>query len=126
MSAKYLLAVGAGSFVGGVARYLVSLAIRPGAITHFPWNTFIVNIAGCFLIGIAFGFFERGTTSHGWRLFITTGLLGGFTTFSAFSIETVNLFKEKHTTAAILYVSLSVVIGLLVTLIAYNISKKVI
>ncbi|MCL1909885.1 MAG: fluoride efflux transporter CrcB [Kiritimatiellaeota bacterium] len=120
MGIKLILAVGLGSGIGGMMRHALSSAIRTNTAAHFPWHTLAVNIAGCFLIGLVFAFFDRNQISHNWKLFLATGILGGFTTFSAFSIETVNLLRDKHFTNAMLYVSASVILGLLATFIAYQ------
>ena len=120
---KLIIMIGLGSFIGGVGRYLLSVLIQSRAATPFPLGTLAVNLIGCFLIGIVFGFFDRGQVSHEWRLFLATGVLGGFTTFSAFSIETFTLFREGHFAYVVLYVLASVVLGLLATASAYLMVK---
>jgi CrcB protein len=122
---KLILAIGAGSFIGGVFRYLLSLLIQTKTTTNFPSGTLAVNLIGCFFIGIVFGIFDKGNMSHEWKLFLATGLLGGFTTFSAFSIETFTLFKEGHTGYAMLYILASVLLGLLATYAAYLMIKHI-
>jgi len=116
---KIIIAIGAGSFIGGVCRYLLTLLIQTKTTTNFPLGTLIVNILGCFFIGLVFGFFDKGQVSHEWKLFVATGILGGFTTFSAFSIETFTLFREGHAEYALIYVFASVLLGLAATYIAY-------
>jgi len=120
---KLIFSIGAGSFIGGVFRYLLTLLVHAKTTTNFPLGTLIVNIIGCFFIGIVFGFFDKGQMSHEWKLFLATGLLGGFTTFSAFSMETFTLFREGHTGHAFLYIIASVVLGLLATYMAYLLVK---
>jgi len=120
---KLILAIGAGSFVGGVLRYLLSLLIHAKTTTNFPLGTLTVNIIGCFFIGIVIGFFDKGMVSHEWKLFLATGVLGGFTTFSAFSIETFTLFREGNAGYALLYIFASVLVGLLATYIGYLMVK---
>lgn len=117
---KILLAVGLGSFIGGIARYLLSLPLPIKLGTHFPWATFAVNILGCFAIGLVYAIFEKGLISTEWRLFLATGILGGFTTFSAFSYETVFLFRSGLALQAGLYVVGSISLGLLATWLAYR------
>jgi len=116
---ELILIVGAGSFIGGVFRYLLSLLIQAKTVSQFPSHTLTVNIIGCFFIGVVFGIFDKGRISHEWKLFLTTGILGGFTTFSAFSNETIVLFREGHIGYALLYISASVFLGLLATYVAY-------
>jgi len=120
---KLILTIGAGSFIGGVFRYLLSLLIQTKTTTNFPLGTLTVNIIGCFFIGIVFGIFAKGQMSHEWKLFLATGIIGGFTTFSAFSIETFTLFREGYAGYALLYVLASVLLGLLATYIAYLMIK---
>jgi len=101
---KTLLAIGTGSFIGGISRYLLSRFIQGGIYSGFPFGTLGVNIIGCFLIGLVFGISERGNMSQEWRLFLATGILGGFTTFSAFSNETVGMFRDGQFGYAGLYI----------------------
>ena len=120
---KVIFAIGLGSFIGGVFRYLLTLLVQTKATINFPLGTLIVNIIGCFFIGIVLGFFDKGEISHEWKLFLATGVIGGFTTFSAFSSETLVLFKDGHTGYAFLYIAASVILGLLATYIAYLLVK---
>jgi CrcB protein len=119
MNIKLVFAIGAGSFLGGVFRYLLSLLIQAKTASSFPFPTLIINIIGCFFIGIVIGFFDKGQLSHAWKLFLATGVLGGFTTFSAFSHETIVLFREGHSIHAFIYIAAGIVLGLLVTYLAY-------
>ena len=119
-----IFAIGAGSFIGGVCRYLLSLLIQSKMTSPFPLSTLVVNIIGCFFIGIVFGVFDKGQISHEWKLFLATGVLGGFTTFSAFSNETFILFREGYNGSALLYILASVVLGLLATFGAYLLMKQ--
>jgi CrcB protein len=123
MTVKLILIVGIGSFIGGIFRYLLTLLIHVKAISHFPLNTLAINLIGCFFIGIVFGIFDRGHLSLEWKLFLATGILGGFTTFSAFSVETFNLLRGGYVGSALLYVSASVLIGVLLTYAAYSLAK---
>ena len=120
---KLIFLIGTGSFIGGVFRYLLSLLIQAKTTSPFPLSTLTVNIIGCFCIGIVFGFFDKGQISHEWKLFFATGVLGGFTTFSAFSNETIVLFREGDAGYALLYILASVVFGLLATYAAYLLIK---
>jgi fluoride exporter len=120
---KMILAIGTGSFIGGISRYLLSLLIQNRVYSTFPFGTMGVNILGCFLIGIVFGFADRGNMSQEWRLFLATGVLGGFTTFSAFSNETVGMLRDGQLWYASAYVAGSVVLGLVATFIGIMIIK---
>jgi CrcB protein len=120
---KLILAIGAGSFIGGVFRYLLSLLIQTKTTTNFPLETLTVNIIGCFFIGIVIGFFDKEQLSNEWKLFLATGVIGGFTTFSAFSIETFVLFHEGYAGYALMYILASVLLGLLATYGAYLLVK---
>jgi len=109
---KILLLIGTGSFIGGVSRYLLSQWIQPKSLNAFPWGTLSVNLIGCLLIGIIFGLAEKGNLSNEVRLFLTTGVLGGFTTFSAFSNETVIMLHNGQSTNAFVYILISVLVGI--------------
>ncbi len=116
---KTALLIGLGSFIGGTSRYLLSKLIQVQFTTVFPFGTFAVNVVGCFLIGLVFGWSSKNYLEPTWQLFLTTGVLGGFTTFSAFSMETVTMMNAGQTTTAIFYVVLSVVVGLAGTVAGY-------
>ena len=112
-----VLLVGVGSFVGGVLRYLISVGKR-GVSVGFPWATLLVNIVGCMVIGLAYGLCARYTNlSQHLCLLLTTGLCGGFTTFSTFANESLALLQAGNIGQFVTYVLLSVVGGLLAVLI---------
>jgi CrcB protein len=121
---KILLIIGTGSFVGGVSRYLTSKYIQNTILSAFPFGTFFVNILGCFLIGLFYGLSERGNlVSYEWRLFLTVGFCGGFTTFSTFANENIALLKDGNIFYFALYAGLSVFIGILATYIGNLVTK---
>ena len=94
---RAVLFVGAGSFLGGVARYLLSRLIQSHVASGFPWGTMTVNVAGCLLIGLLYGCMERaGWMNPELRLFLTVGFCGGFTTFSTFIHENYILLGGGH------------------------------
>ena len=107
------LIVGLGGFVGSILRYQLSgLILHHSKEWRFPLNTFTINILGCLTMGVLAGLAERhGMFSPETRLFLITGLLGGFTTFSAFSFEGVDLLRRGEPAIALLYAALSVIIG---------------
>jgi CrcB protein len=112
---KILLAIGLGSFLGGILRYLITLFIQNKILSTFPYGTLAVNIIGCFLIGIVYGLSEKGNINVEWRLFLATGFLGGFTTFSSFSNDTVSLLRDAQYWHAFSYIAVSVFVGLVAT-----------
>ena len=112
---KILLVIGAGSFIGGIARYLLTLFIQTRSVVPFPFGTLGVNVIGCFLMGLVFALTAKNNMPGEWRPFLATGILGGFTTFSAFSLETVNMLQTEQYGQAILYILASVLLGLLAT-----------
>jgi CrcB protein len=120
---RLIFLVGMGSFIGGVCRYLLSMFVQTKFSSTFPYGTLLVNLIGCLLIGILFGVFDRTHISNEWRLMLITGILGGFTTYSAFSGETYNLIKTGNPGSAILYVALSVVLGISFTFLGAWIIK---
>jgi CrcB protein len=122
---KVLLAIGTGSFIGGILRYLISVTIQHKTTTSFPLGTLAVNLIGCLLIGVAFGFADHGKISSAWKFFMVTGILGGFTTFSAFSNETFQLMRDGHFVIAFSYVGLSVVVGLFATFLGFMLTRLV-
>ena len=120
---KILFVIGLGSFIGGILRYGMAQGIQSRFLSAYPFGTLSVNLLGCLLIGIVYGLSEKGNLSPEWRLFLATGLLGGFTTFSAFSNETVSMLREGQFSPAILYVVASVVLGILATFLGIGITK---
>jgi len=109
--------------LGGIARYLLSQFIQNRFFSTFPFGTLSVNIIGCLLIGVIFGLSERGNVTMVWRLFLVTGFLGGFTTFSSFSNETVGLIRDGQIGQAFAYIASSVLIGLAATFAGIAIIK---
>ena len=116
---KNILAVGAGSFLGGTARYLISIIMK-GVNKGFPWATLVVNLVGCFLIGLLWGVFSKnGTEGSNWALFLTVGLCGGFTTFSTFSKEALVMLQGGNVWGFAGYVTISVVAGIALVALGY-------
>ena len=120
---KNILAVGAGSFIGGAARYLVSLAMK-GIGKGFPWATLVVNLLGCLMIGLLWGLLSRNASeSTTWGLFLTVGLCGGFTTFSTFSKETLTMLQCSNYIGFTSYIAISVLVGIALVALGYVLMK---
>lgn len=111
---KNVLLVGLGGFVGSVLRFGVGayfLHFYPSA--KFPWATLAVNLAGCFAVGVVAIALERVSIHNSeLRLLLITGFMGGFTTFSAFGLETFYLFREELIISALLNIGLNVILGI--------------
>jgi CrcB protein len=121
---KNILLVGLGGSLGSIARYLCHRWICWLHPNPFPAGTFAVNLAGCFLIGLFWGIsFKSFESNESWKLFLMTGLCGGFTTFSAFTLEGIGLIREQKPGLFLLYIGGSVVAGLLVTFLGMKIMR---
>lgn len=121
-----ILLVGLGGFFGAISRFLMGGAVtRLFSYPTFPVATLTVNIVGCFLIGLLDGIIEKHHVFSGEaRLFIITGLLGGFTTFSAFGFETVTLLRKGEIGIAAANIFLSVTVGLVFVWLGFKISSS--
>ena len=120
---KNILAVGAGSFVGGAARYLVSLGMK-GIGKGFPWATLAVNLVGCLMIGLLWGLLSRNAAENtSWGLFLTVGLCGGFTTFSTFSKEALAMLQTGQMWGFASYIAISVLAGIALVALGYYIAR---
>lgn len=105
-----IAAIAAGGAIGAVLRYWMARWVQSGLGTGFPVGTLAVNVLGSLVMGFAaIWLLERSSLPPEARLFLLTGVLGGFTTFSAFSLETLTLVEERHLGQAIAYVGMSVV-----------------
>ena len=113
---RTLILVGIGGLAGSILRYLITLFFARQAGSAFPYGTLVVNLTGCFLIGLIFALSEKGDVlSPEWRILLTTGFCGGFTTFSTFSYESIRLMQDGEVLFVSLYVGISVIVGLLAT-----------
>lgn len=116
---KMLILVAAGGAIGSMLRHLIGLAVRAQAGTAFPWATLAVNLAGCAVAGALAADAARGGWSNAAAGFVFAGLLGGFTTFSAFGLDTLELWRRGDLVAALAYVAASLVGGIGVACAAY-------
>ena len=110
---KTLFYIAIGGAIGSVFRYLTSVLVNKYWCSNFPLATFITNFVGCFLIGFLIGILENNQmTNSTLKWFLITGFCGGFTTFSAFGLENINLFQNQNNAIALLYIGASVIFGL--------------
>lgn len=122
-----VLLVGAGGLIGAVMRYLIRAWIQSVSGSSWtPYGTLTVNVVGCFLIGLIAGLAEsRQFLGEGTRAFVIAGVLGGFTTFSAFGYETITMVREDHLVAAAGNVGLQVGLGLTAVWIGFSVSQRI-
>ncbi len=119
---KDLLWVGAGSCLGGMARYLMGVLCRSlGGV--LPWGTAGANMLGCLLIGVLWALLDRWHASPVWSLFLMVGFCGGFTTFSSFSKESLALLQAGHVLLFAVYAVGSVVLGLAAVALGFWLAK---
>ena len=113
-----ILLVGIGGGIGSILRYFLQRTLN----LSFPYGTLLVNIAGCLLIGLLWGIFTRHIDEHR-RLLLVTGFCGGFTTFSTFSYEGVQMLMENRWMVFLFYTFLSVAAGLAATYFGYKLTS---
>jgi CrcB protein len=121
---KNLFYVGLGGMMGSMARYGVAVASQKFWTTSWPMGTLLVNIIGCFLIGLLGGLFATKSWPDSLRLLAITGFLGGFTTFSAFGWEGFQLIKMGNLSIALSNIFLQVFVGMAAVGLGYTISLK--
>ena len=121
---KSLLLVGLGSFCGGALRYYISTLMKSVCNQGFPWGTLLVNLVGCLLIGVVFGLFGKmETQSNSWCLILTAGFCGGFTTFSAFANESLQMLQSGNTLNLTIYILASGLVGIALVALGYWLVK---
>ena len=101
-----------GGALGCMTRYGVSTLVYSATSEVFPWGTLVVNISGCFLIGVFSELFETALIPSEWRSLLTIGFVGGFTTFSTYALETLSLIREGEIQLATYNVLSSTVVGI--------------
>ncbi|MFA6260506.1 MAG: fluoride efflux transporter CrcB [Bacteroidia bacterium] len=109
---KSILVVALGGALGTVARYLLSIWLKQSYVFSFPWHTLLINITGCLLMGIAFALFKQHSMPSTMQLFLMVGILGGYTTFSSFGLETWLLLENRAYMQACCYVAGSNLLGI--------------
>lgn len=111
---KQIALVMLGGGLGSVCRYLTGIFVKKIITGDFPWGTFLINVGGSLLIGLVMSYCSRkGHAAETGSLLLATGFCGGFTTFSAFALENMRLLQSGHTAQALLYATLSIVLGVL-------------
>jgi fluoride exporter len=111
---RELAAVAAGGAIGATLRWAIGVWVMSRTSSGFPWHTMFVNLSGAFLIGVLMAFsVEKGALSGDWRLFLGTGILGGFTTFSTLSYESIALMQDGLWSQGILNMFASAALGLI-------------
>ena len=114
--------VGFGGFIGALARYSFNLIFGSILGLPIPLATLFVNILGSFVMGVIF-YFTSNNSSDFYKLFFMTGILGGFTTFSAFSLDSINMFIEKEYQNLFLYISISVFLSIFSLYLGFILSR---
>ncbi|MFN2500566.1 MAG: fluoride efflux transporter CrcB [Pyrinomonadaceae bacterium] len=123
---RNIILVGIGGFFGSVLRNVVTVLLTREVLSSFPYGTLVVNVTGCFLVGVIFALSERGNIlSPEWRIFLTTGFCGGFTTFSTFSYESVRLMQDGELLFLSLNVAASVILGFAATYLGILLVRSV-
>jgi CrcB protein len=109
-----IAAIAAGGSLGALARYGIDVGIEQRSEALFPWSTFVINMSGCFLVGVLIGaLVDRHHTPEWVRLGLVVGFCGAYTTFSTFAQETLGLIEERVAALAVLNVTASVVLGVM-------------
>lgn len=117
---KLLLIAGIGSFFGGALRFALSTWMKSSLGTGFPWGTLSVNLIGCLIFGMIFALFHKyGSVSNPWCLFLTTGFCGGFTTFSTFANESMQMLQNGNTYGFVSYMCISLIAGIALIALGY-------
>jgi len=119
-----LLAIMSGGALGASFRHLMFLLFQPLGGEVFPTGTLAANLTGSFLIGFLWSLFENTNLAHGWRLFIFTGFLGGFTTFSTFARETTQLFRVGQWKTGLIYLAVSNLLGIFMVVAGYALTRR--
>jgi fluoride exporter len=118
-----VLLVGLGGFAGAVSRFGVGVLLSTALGSSFPWGTLAVNLTGCFVAGVLIGMGDGRGLATGARLLLVTGFLGGYTTFSAFGVETVRLAEQQGMALAGANVATNVVGGLALAMIGLVVGR---
>jgi len=119
------LIIGLGGFLGTIFRFLISSSMEKYFSTSFPIGTIMVNLIGCFLIGLLSGYFTQKLGDQTQLFFfLTIGVLGGFTTFSAIAMDSQVFIENGEYLKMLTYISVQAILGIALCLIGYNIIKN--
>lgn len=121
---RAIILVGIGGGIGSIFRYLTSVIVTKYAPPAFPFATLAANVLGCLVIGLLLGFFERQQLTHpDLKFLFITGFCGGYTTFSTFASENINLVQSGNTLTAFLYIAASIAGSLLAVWLGFSLTK---
>ena len=119
-----LILVGTGGFLGSILRYASNQMMQKFFETTHPIGTFTVNIVGSLIIGIVLGLFQKGDILSGnWKMFLAVGFCGGFTTFSSFALENLEMLQASQFFISAIYIGGSLIFGLAAVYLGFNIVK---
>ena len=122
---KQILLVGLGGGIGSVFRFLTSIFAARYAVNGFPLGTFMANVLGCLILGLCVGVFGKNPTENeNLRLLFVTGFCGGYTTFSTFASENIQLLQQQNYTLLIIYTLASLLLGFLAVAVGLNFGKS--
>lgn len=121
---KQILLVGLGGAIGSIFRFLTSVLMAKYALSNFPLGTFIANVLGCFILGICVGLFGKNPTENeNLRLLFVTGFCGGYTTFSTFAAENIQMLQQQNYVMLATYTLVSLLVGFLAVAIGLSLGK---
>jgi CrcB protein len=122
---QQVLLIAVGGSLGAIARYGLSTFVYHVSNGTFPWGTLLINLTGCFLIGVFVEFFDTAIIPSEWRSFVTIGFIGAYTTFSTYSLETVSLLREGEFRLASMNIIASNLLGIALVVIGIYFSRSV-
>lgn len=117
------LAIFLGSGLGGLARYATGIWVQDITSSEFPWGTLVINVSGSLLLAFVYGILDSTSAGPEWRAFLGIGVLGGYTTFSAFSYEAMRLIQDGDWGHALGYVLGSVIVSLAAALLGFRLAS---